>query len=92
MNGTRGEVSVGLAGEARRLCLTLGALAEIEAGLGLSGLEALSERLRRVSAADLAVVLAALLRAGCEDAALAGRARPEEAARAVALAFAAATG
>ena len=92
MNVARGEVSAVLAGEERRLCLTLGALAEIEAGLGLSGLEALTERLRRVSAADLAVVLAALLRAGGEDAALAGRARPEEAARAVAETFAAAVG
>ena len=34
-NGARGEATAVLAGAKRRLCLTLGALAEIEAGLGL---------------------------------------------------------
>ncbi len=78
-----------LAGEPRRLCLTLGALAEMETALGVSG-AAMGERLGRLSAADLAVVLAALLRGGGEDAALAERAGPAEAAEAVAAAFEAA--
>lgn len=93
-NGARGEVAATLAGVERRLCLTLGALAEIETGLGVSGIAALGERMRVLSARDLIVVLAALLRGGGEDA-LAndlGRAAvdPRAAAEAVARAFAAA--
>lgn len=81
-----------LAGAERRLCLTLGALAEIETGLGVSGIAALGARMRVLSAGDLMVVLAALLRGGGEDA-LAGdldRAAvdPREAAAAVARTFA----
>ena len=65
-NGVRGEVEVVLGGVPRRLCLTLGALAEMETGLGVSGLEALGVRMGGVSAGDLMVVLAALLRGGGE--------------------------
>jgi len=93
VNGVRGEVSVVLAGEARRLCLTLGALAEIETGLQVIGLAGLSERMRALSAGDLLVVLAALLRGGGERELAAGLADaavdPREAAQAVARAFAA---
>jgi len=94
VNGVRGEVVAGLAGAERKLCLTLGALAEIETGLGVAGMAALAERMKALSAGDLMVVLAALLRGGGE-AALAGElARapvdPREAAEAVAKAFAAA--
>lgn len=90
-NGVRGETVVRLAGAPRRLCLTLGALAEIETALGASGVTALSERMRTLSARDLMAVLAALLRGG-GDPALAGeldRAAidPVEAAEAVARAF-----
>ncbi len=82
-----------LGGAERRLCLTLGALAEIETGLGLSGVEALAERMRALSANDLMVVLAALLRGGGEGA-FAGEldqaaVTPKEAAAAVAAGFAA---
>lgn len=66
MNSARGEVGIKLAGERRRLCLTLGALAEMEAALGVEGAAALADRLRVVSARDLLVVLAALLRGGGE--------------------------
>jgi hypothetical protein len=78
-----------LGGERRRLCLTLGALAEIETGLALDGLETLGERMRRLSARDLMVVLAALLRGGGEDdaEAAARSADAREAAEAVAAAF-----
>ena len=93
-NGVRGEATAVLAGAERRLCLTLGALAEIETGLGTAGMAGLAERMKALSARDLMVVLAALLRGGGEGAladSLAGAAvDPREAAEAVAKAFAAA--
>ena len=96
MNGVRGEVSATLAGETRRLCLTLGALAEIETGLELEGISALAERMRRLSARDLTVVLAALLRGGGEHALASELNRaavdPREAAEAISKAFAGAAG
>ena len=95
-NGARGEVVAELAGAGRRLCLTLGALAEIETGLGLEGLSGLAERMRALSARDLMTVLAALLRGGGERALADELDRagvdPREAAEAVAKAFAAAAG
>ncbi|WP_165189983.1 GTA-gp10 family protein [Caulobacter soli] len=66
-NPARGEVVVPLAGTPRRLCLTLGALARIEAALGLDDWSALPERFGRLSAAELLSVLAALLDGGGED-------------------------
>lgn len=95
-NGARGEAVAVLAGGERRLCLTLGALAEIETALGVSGVAGLTERMGSLSARDLMAVLAALLRGGGEEA-LAGeldRAAidPLEAAEAVVLAFVAARG
>lgn len=92
MNGVRGETVVVLAGDERRLCLTLGALAEIETGLGVEGLAGVAERMRALSARDLMVVLAALLRGGGEDGAMAARVDPREAAEGVSRAFAAAAG
>ena len=94
INGVRGEVVARLAGAERKLCLTLGALAEIETGLGVAGMAALAERIRSLSARDLMVVLTALLRGGGEVALAEGLASapvdPREAAEAVAKAFAAA--
>lgn len=95
VNGVRGEIAAVLAGVERRLCLTLGALAEIETALEVDGLPALIERLKTLSARDLVVVLAALLRGGGETE-LAGslgqaRVEPGEAAEAVARAFVAAS-
>jgi hypothetical protein len=82
-----------LAGTERRLCLTLGALAEMEAALELSGGEALAERMRALSAKDLMVVLGALLRGGGEGAFASELDRvavtPKEAVEAVAAGFAA---
>lgn len=92
MNGVRGEVVVRLGGVERRLCLTLGALAEIETGLGVEGLGGVAERMRALSARDLMVVLAALLRGGGEVGAVAEAVEPREAAEAIARAFAAAAG
>ena len=93
MNRARGEAEAVLAGERRSLCLTLGALAEIETGLGVEGFEALTGRLRTLSAGDLAVVLSALLMGGGaagEAEELARTCSPHEAAQAVAEAFRAA--
>lgn len=90
MNGARGEAAVMLGGERRRVCLTLGALAEIETGLGVDGLAAVAERMKSLSARDLMVVLAAVLRGGGETAPDVATADPREAAVAVAQAFAAA--
>lgn len=93
INGARGEVVAMLAGSERRLCLTLGALAEIETALGLESVGALAERMRALSGRDLLVVLAALLRGGGEGALASDLDRaavdPREAAEAVARAFAA---
>lgn len=91
MNAARGETELVIGGQARRLCLTLGALAEIEAAFGCTRIGELEARMRTLSAADLLVVLAALLRGGGE-ADLAGRLQAEDvtpgaAARAVAEAF-----
>jgi hypothetical protein len=66
-NPARGEVVVPLAGSPRRLCLTLGALARIEAILDLDDWSALPERFGRLSARELLAVLAALLEGGGED-------------------------
>lgn len=94
INGIRGEAAAMLAGAERRLCLTLGALAEIETALGLESVEALVERMRTLSGRDLIAVLAALLRGGGERelAADIGRTAidPREAVEAVAKAFVAA--
>lgn len=65
-NGARGEVIAALAGAPRRLCLTLGALAELETAFEVEGWEPLADRLRALSPNDLLTVLAALLRGGGE--------------------------
>lgn len=87
-NAERGEVALEAGGRRVTLCLTLGALAEIEAGLGADGLEALGARLKRMTASDLALVLCALAKGGGEAVDPASlRIAPGAAARAVALAF-----
>jgi hypothetical protein len=48
-NAARGEVVVPLAGTPRRLCLTLGALAELEAAFEVNGFAGLAHRLRILS-------------------------------------------
>jgi hypothetical protein len=88
-NPARGEVVVILAGTPRRLCLTLGALARIEAALGLSDWSQLPDRIATLSAQDLTAVLAALLDGGGEPADVAARATVPEAASALAAALAA---
>jgi hypothetical protein len=65
-NPRRGEISAVLEGEEKTLCLTLGALAELEARLGAGDLTGLGERFAggRVSARDLIAILGAGLRGG----------------------------
>ncbi|MDR3475187.1 MAG: gene transfer agent family protein [Devosia sp.] len=60
----RGEISALIGGEQRTLCLTLGALAELEARLQAGDLMGLAERFGsgRVSARDLTAILGAGLR------------------------------
>ena len=90
-NGVRGEVIAVLAGAERRLCLTLGALAEMETALGCDGLMPLAERMRSLSARDLTVIVAALLRGGGDELAdqlAQAPIDPRAAAEAVARAFA----
>ena len=65
-NIQRGEISALIEGERKVLCLTLGALAELEARLGAGDLVGLGERFAggRVSARDLVAILGAGLRGG----------------------------
>ena len=66
VNSARGEAALGVGGEARVMRLTLGALAELEAGLECDGLAALAERFEagRFRADDLIRLLGAGLRGG----------------------------
>jgi len=85
-NVARGEVALEIDGQRHVLCLTLGALAEIEAAFGCTKLSELDVRMRALSAGDLRVVLAALVRDGEGDVAIES-VSPGEAAKAVAEAF-----
>jgi hypothetical protein len=61
VNPARGEVALVIDGRARRMRLTLGALAELEARLGAGSLVALAERFEQgtVSAEELIALLSA---------------------------------
>jgi hypothetical protein len=67
-NRRRGEVAATLDGRERRLCLTLGALAELEAAFEAEDLSALVERFSsgRLSALDLIRIIGAGLRGAGE--------------------------
>jgi hypothetical protein len=62
----RGEIAATIGGEVRTLCLTLGALAELEARLGATDLAGLAERFAsgRIAARDLLAIIGAGLRGG----------------------------
>ena len=64
VNTRRGEVAATLDGKDFRLCLTLGALAELETALGAGDLVTLGERFStgRLSAKDMIAVIASGLR------------------------------
>lgn len=65
----RGEIEAVIGGERRILCLTLGALAELESRLQAGDLVGLAERFAagRISARDLTAILGAGLRGGGND-------------------------
>jgi len=60
VNQARGEVLASLGGQNVRLCVTLRALAQLEAHFEVAGLEALGARLARLNAEDMFCVLEAL--------------------------------
>ena len=66
VNPQRGEIEAMLDGKPYRLCLTLGALAELEHALGDSDLLALAERFGRgrMSATEAMKIIGAGLRGG----------------------------
>ncbi|MEL6435759.1 MAG: gene transfer agent family protein [Pseudomonadota bacterium] len=66
INPRRGEISAVLGGAERRLCLTLGALAQLERDLAAGDLQSLAQRFSsgRVSADDLITILHAGLVGG----------------------------
>ena len=63
-NRARGDVSLRINGRDETLRLTLGALAEIESAFDAGDLAALAARLSHPTAADMLLVLSALLRGG----------------------------
>lgn len=65
-NAIRGEAAFEAGGKRYTLLLTLGALAEIEDGLGLADLSQIGARLKQARAADIAVIAAALIKGGGE--------------------------
>ena len=68
-NHHRGEIDCVVGGRRLRFCLTLGALAEIEAAFGVDGLNALGERLSggRIAMRDVIAILGAAARGAGED-------------------------
>ncbi|MDI6026516.1 gene transfer agent family protein [Corticibacterium sp. UT-5YL-CI-8] len=68
-NRRRGEIAAELDGQTRRLCLTLGALAELEAAYAADDLSALVQRFSsgKLSATDLIRLIGAGLRGGGAD-------------------------
>jgi hypothetical protein len=59
-NSARGEITATLGGREVRLCVTLGALAQLESHFKVAGFEALSERMKTITPDDLAPMLSAL--------------------------------
>lgn len=66
-NKVRGEVEIELDGNKYTACLTLGALAEIEAALELESLDRIGERLKKPRVRDVVAILGAVLRGGGHD-------------------------
>jgi hypothetical protein len=95
-NKARGEALLEIDGRPRRLCVTLGALAELEAAFDVVSLGELGERLAQLRASDLIIVLAALTAGGGEATSAAelavARIDPKAAGSAVAEAFRSAFG
>jgi hypothetical protein len=77
VNQRRGEISAKLDGKHWRLCLTLGALAQLEAAFDVGDIVALGERFGsgRLSANDMIAVIAAGLNGGGQEVSLCDVAR-----------------
>ncbi|HWA00161.1 MAG TPA: GTA-gp10 family protein [Caulobacterales bacterium] len=88
-NKVRGEVVLDIDGAPRRLCVTLGALAELEAAFDVASFAELGARLAALTASDLITVISALLQGEAMTPAQIASSRidPQEAAHAVAEAF-----
>lgn len=65
-NRARGEVMLRIGDAERKLCVTLGALAELEAAFDVNSFTELGARLAHLTATDLLTVLAALVSGGGE--------------------------
>lgn len=91
MNQARGETEIEIGGVHHRLCLTLGALADLETAFGCASLTELQTRLRQLSAHEMKRVLEILLVGDAAKAPL-NDVSPGEAARAIGEAFHAALG
>ena len=63
-NRERGESEIEVAGEKFTLCLTLGALAEIEDALGLQSFSEIGTRIESLKTVDLAKMFLAMLKGG----------------------------
>ncbi len=87
-NKARGEVLLAIDGRDVRLCVTLGALAELEAAFDVVSLSELGERLAQLNAADLLIVIAALSAGGGAPQSVAELARAQIDAKAAAQAVA----
>lgn len=95
-NAARGETVLDVGGMPHRLCLTLGALAQLETHFGVTGPAELAARLKTLTANDVLVVLHVLIAGGggqlsVEDLAAAPLS-PTAAATAIVQAFLVATG
>jgi hypothetical protein len=66
-NTTRGDSELIAGGKSLMMRLTLGALSEIEDGLGLANMGDIAQRMKGLATKDIAVVAAALLRGGGAD-------------------------
>ena len=95
-NKARGEVTLPVGPRSVRLCVTLGALAELEAAFDVASFPEIAGKLAHLSASDLIVVVSALAGGGGAPISAAEIAAaeidPRAAATAVAAAFEAAFG
>lgn len=66
-NRIRGEIEAEIEGRTYTLCLTLGAMAEIESALGVDSIAELGARMQQVRFRDLIAILGALMRGGGND-------------------------
>lgn len=64
VNEKRGEVAIEINGKHHKLCLTLGALAELETAFSATDLKDLGQKMGCLSAGEILIVLLILLKGG----------------------------